>query len=127
MSKLGTFARVTLAIIRIVNGAAALFAPEVMSKRMGVDPQEDPSTMYALRMFGVRTVVIGADLLRRKDEELEDALRLGILIHASDSAAAAIAGKRGQLPAKTARTGMVISLVNTGLATTAYLAESRSR
>lgn len=125
MSKLGTFARVTLAIVRIVNGTAALLVPEMMSKRMGVDPKEDPSTMYALRMFGVRTVVIGADLLRRKDDSLEDALRVGILIHASDTAAAVIAGKTGQLPAKTAKTGMIISLVNTGLATTAYVAERR--
>ena len=93
-------ARHALAAIRIVNGAAALFAPRLVARILGVDPDKSPAVLYVLRMFGVRTLVIGTELLVAEGERLEDALRVGIAIHASDTVAAVIAGFRHQLPAR---------------------------
>jgi hypothetical protein len=109
-------ARKALATIRIVNGAAALFAPRLVAKILGVDPDTSPAVLYVLRMFGVRTLVIGMELLASEGEQLEDALRVGVAIHASDTVAAVIAGFRHQLPARHAATTTLISSINTGLA-----------
>ena len=56
-------ARYALAAIRIANGLLALVAPELIIKRFGEDPGQDAAAIYGLRLFGVRTVLIGADLL----------------------------------------------------------------
>jgi len=59
----GTAARKTLAVIRIANGAAGLLAPEKLLGRLGVDTAVDRAGTYPFRMFGIRTVLIGLDLL----------------------------------------------------------------
>src|SRR5262249_62126039 len=64
-------ARIALASTRLVNGVLALLAPEVMLRRFeagqGADPGagKDPGrvAVYPLRMFGIRTVVLGGQLL----------------------------------------------------------------
>jgi heme peroxidase len=112
-------ARYALAAIRLFNGGMALFAPERLARRLGTDPDEGGAVIYALRMFGVRTIMIGGELLVLRDEDLERALRKGILIHASDTVAAAVAGAGGYLPRRTAALTTLISAVNTGLAVTA--------
>ena len=61
-------ARRILAIVRLFNGSAALLVPELMLRRLGTDPQRDPSGIYPLRMFGIRTVLIGAELLALQGE-----------------------------------------------------------
>jgi len=116
-------ARKALATIRIVNGAAALFAPRLVARILGVDPDTSPAVLYVLRMFGVRTLVIGMELLVSEGEQLEDALRVGVAIHASDTAAAVIAGFRHQLPGRHAATTTLISSINTGLAIVAATPE----
>jgi hypothetical protein len=109
-------ARKTLAIIRFVNGVAALFAPRLVAKVLGVDPDKNPAVLYVLRMFGVRTAIIGAELWLAEGEELEKASRTAVVIHASDTAAAVIAGFGHQLSPRHAATTTLISSVNTGLA-----------
>jgi hypothetical protein len=109
-------AQKALAAIRLVNGGAALFIPKRMAKTIGVDPDAHPAVIYVLRLFGIRTILIGLDLLTAEGEHLENSFRLGILIHASDATAAAIAGMRQQLPKRSAITATVISTVNTALA-----------
>jgi hypothetical protein len=108
-----------LAIVRLINGTAALLAPELMLRRLGTDPRRDPSGVYPLRMFGIRTVLIGAELLASRGEARRRAARLGILIHASDTIAAATGGVRGQLPPQAALMTTLISSVNTALAVAA--------
>jgi hypothetical protein len=71
-------ARYTLAAIRLLNGGVALFAPEKLTRRLGADPQANGAVIYALRMFGVRTVVIGTELLVLRGEALDRSLRKGI-------------------------------------------------
>ena len=52
-------ARYALAAIRIFNGGTALLAPERLDARLGLDRSAD----YPWRMFGIRTVLMGVDLL----------------------------------------------------------------
>ena len=36
-----------------------------MGRRIGVDPEENPAAIYIMRLFGVRTILLGLALLRR--------------------------------------------------------------
>jgi hypothetical protein len=108
-----------LALIRLFNGSSALLIPEAMLKRLGGDPGYDATAIYPLRMFGVRTVLLGTELLILTGDEQRRAARRGILIHGSDVLAAATAGLRRQMPARVAMATVAISSVNTYLAVAA--------
>jgi len=107
-------ARIALATIRLVNGTVALLAPEMMLRRLGADPAVNGVAVYPLRMFGIRTVLLGAELLT--DGSMQQKGQVGILIHATDAASAITAGVRRQLPARVAIVAAGISLTNTALA-----------
>jgi uncharacterized protein DUF4267 len=115
-------ARVALATIRTVNGLAALFTPKKMLRRLGVDPDANGAAIYALRMFGVRTIILGVELFVAKGERLDEALRTAPLIHASDAISAFITVVRKELPRRSAVLVTVISSINTYLA---FLARRR--
>jgi hypothetical protein len=112
----GERARKALAAIRLVNGALALLTPRLLIRRLGTDPDRDPSAIYPFRMFGVRTVIIGADLLLLTGEEQKRATRLAVLIHATDTATAATCLVKGYLPRKAGIMATAISGINTVLA-----------
>jgi hypothetical protein len=76
-------------------------------------------------MFGVRTVLIGFDLVTLSGAPLRRALGQAVVIHASDTAAAASLGLSGRVRMRTAIPLTLISAANTGLAITAYLAARR--
>lgn len=103
-------ARITLAGVRLVNGTLGLLAPHVLARRLGADPNENPALLYALRLFGVRTVAIAVDLFDREPS----ALRAALPIHASDTLAAAFLARR--LPMREGATVVGISALNTALA-----------
>lgn len=105
-----------LGAIRLINGAAALIAPSASARRLGSDPQASPAPLYPLRMFGVRTVVLGVELLCGDERTRARSLRVGRFIHASDTFSAALGGIRRQLPARVAVLLTVISSFNTLLA-----------
>jgi hypothetical protein len=115
------YARITLSAIRLFNGIAALFAPAALLRRLGVAPEANPAALYALRMFGVRTVLIGAQLLLRNEGLRAHSLRVAPVIHVLDATAAMIAGAQGQLPRRAATTAALISTVNTVLAVVAQM------
>lgn len=117
------YARILLSAIRLFNGIAALFAPATLLRRLGVDPEANPAALYTFRMFGVRTVLIGAQLLLRNGGLRAHSLRVAPVIHALDATAAMIAGARGQLPRRAATTAALISTVNTVLAVVARTSE----
>ena len=127
MPDLGTVSRYALGGIRFVNGAIALAAPAVIQKRLG-DPAADhnAAAIYGLRLFGVRTVVIGADLIRLRGEALNHAVRSAPLIHASDTATVLMLHRNKQLPTRLARPLALISGLNTVLALIAFLTHRRS-
>ena len=105
-----------LGTIRLVNGVAALLAPSMSARRLGVDPEANPAPVYPLRMFGVRTAVLGAEMLFGDDDTRRRSARVGILIHASDTTAAALGGIRRQLPPRVAILLVGVSSLNTTLA-----------
>jgi hypothetical protein len=108
-------ARVLLACIRLVNGGLALLMPGFLARQIGVDPEANPGIVYVFRMFGIRTVLIGAELLVQTVERRSEALRGAVLIHASDTLAAFLATQNSQYPKKN-RTIVWISALNTLLA-----------
>ena len=69
-----------------------------------------------LRLFGVRTIIVGIELLVPDEEVRASALRYAIPIHASDTLSAALAGIQGQLPPHVSIMLTAISGVNTALA-----------
>jgi hypothetical protein len=131
MPDLGRFATVTryaLGGIRIVNGTLGLLAPAVIQKRLGdAAPDRNAAAIYGLRLFGIRTVLIGADLIRLHGRDLDRALWAAPIIHASDTATVLALQRNKQLSPERARPLALISGVNTLLAVTAYLASRRSR
>src|SRR5215207_2757598 len=112
---LSDIARVTLAGIRIFNGTAGLFVPSMMSKRLDVEEAAAPMA-YPFRMFGIRTILIGVDLLSRDPDVRRHAVRQAPLIHASDTISALAALESGALPPKAGKTATTISAVNLVLA-----------
>jgi len=118
------FARVTLAGIRMFNGGGALLAPQAFARRMGTHADAEGAAVHALRMFGIRTVLIAMDLLSKDPAVRRHALRLALLVHVSDTVSAARAGLAGQLPRKSAIVTTGISAMNVALA---WVAASESR
>jgi hypothetical protein len=74
--------------------------------------------LYVFRMFGIRTVLIGADLLLQDSQRRHDAVRRAPLVHASDTVAAILAARSGQIP-RGGRVIVAISALNTLLAVVA--------
>lgn len=109
-------ARLVLAGVRLVNGTVALLAPTTFARKLGVNPEENGPAIYALRLFGVRTILIGSELLSRNPEVRAHALRVAVRVHLSDTIAAATAGASRQLPAKGAKMAVITSSLNTVLA-----------
>ena len=125
--KLGTTARIALGGVRIVAGTTGLLAPAMIISRFGdSNPAANPAAIYGLRLFGIRTVVIGADLLLLRGDALSHAVRSAPIIHASDTATVLALQRRKQLAPELARPVALISGLNTALAVTAYLTHRRS-
>ncbi|OSZ61538.1 hypothetical protein OQI_04845 [Streptomyces pharetrae CZA14] len=104
--------------IRLFNGATGLLAPALLIRRLDPDREpHSPAAVYAFRLFGIRTVLLGLDLLTHHGERLREDLREGVLIHASDTATAAMLGLSGRLPPRTAVLTTAVSAANTVLAT----------
>jgi hypothetical protein len=113
-------ARYALAAVRIVNGAVGLLAPRLFIRRFDPDRPASPAAIYAFRLFGIRTVLIGLDLLR--PARAQRAAREGVLIHASDTVTAASLAVAGAVPR---RTGIVTTAISAGNVVLAVLAVER--
>lgn len=131
MSAIGTLgktARFALGGVRIVAGTTGLLAPTMIISRFGDgEPAVNAAAVYGLRLFGIRTVLIGADLIRLRGPDLDRALWAAPIIHASDTATVLALQRNKQLSPERARPLALISGLNTVLAVTAYLAARRSR
>jgi hypothetical protein len=115
----GSTARVALALIRIVNGVLGLFLPHLLIRR--IDPADPPSpaAIYAFRLFGVRTILVGRDLLRPPGAERAKAVEEAPLIHASDTATATLLTVTGRVPLRSGLPLVAVSGLNTVLAVVA--------
>lgn len=67
-------------------------------------------------MFGIRTVLIGAELLMPEGKIRDHAIRNAVIIHATDATAALLAGLSGQVPRRSGVMIVLISTFNTVLA-----------
>ena len=108
-------ARILLACIRLAMGLLALLVPGFMAHQIGVDPQANPGVLYVWRMFGIRTVLVGAELLMQTGDRRAEALRRAVVIHASDTLAALLATRSANFP-RQGRVIVWISAFNTVLA-----------
>ncbi|MGY1690648.1 hypothetical protein [Geodermatophilus sp. SYSU D01105] len=109
-------ARVLLAGVRLTMGTAGLLAPGLVIRRLDIDPAVQPGMRYPLRMFGIRTVLIGAELLDRDARRRWHAEQLAPLVHGSDTVSAFLAWRRGDLPRRAGAMATAISAVNLVLA-----------
>ena len=107
--------RVALGLIRLINGSAALIRPDLVAGQMSSAPPA-PGIRYVLRMFGIRTVFLGLDLLGGNEDQRRSALQRAPIIHAVDASAAILAGLGRQLPARRAVLLVGISGLNLALA-----------
>ena len=95
-----------LALLRIGAGAGAWLAPNLAARMMGL--QQGPSQALALRLFGVRDLVMGLGYLAAaagphgsaKNAE-DNWLRMGIVADAGDAIASLAAVRAGGVPART--------------------------
>ncbi len=115
IDRLRESARILLACIRLLNGLLALLVPGFLAHQVGVDAETNPGILYVFRMFGIRTVLIGAELLMQTGDRRAEALRRAVVIHASDTLAAYMALRSGYFPKK-GRIIVWISAFNTLLA-----------
>jgi len=122
-----SYPRIGLATVRLVMGSVGLFAPTLLMRRLSVNPKEQPGMAYPFRMFGIRTVLIGTDLLRPDGLERQHAVRVALLIHATDVFAAVIAAVRGELPRRAALAATTISGCNVLLSLGAWLLPNSGR
>ena len=128
IATIGTTARYALGGVRIIAGTTGLLAPAMIISRFGDgNPAANPAAIYGLRLFGIRTVFLGVDLIRLHGRDLDRALRAAPIIHASDTATVLALQRNKQLSPERARPLLLISGLNTVLAVTAYLAARRSR
>jgi hypothetical protein len=131
VSAIGTIGRISrygLGGVRLLAGSSGLLAPTTIIRRFGSDdPAADPAAIYGLRLFGIRTVLIGLDLFLLRGRELDRAVRVAPLIHASDTATVAALRRNKQLSPELARPFLLISGTNTVLAVIAFLTSRWSR
>lgn len=123
-------ARKALGLVRLTFGSIALAAPHILIHRISSPNSEDVSradpdetaAKYAFRLFGVRTVIIGLELLLLKGAPLDRAANLAPVIHGSDTVAAILAARSGRLSARTGLMLVSVSALNTALS---FLARRR--
>ena len=110
--RVSDYARIALACVRLFNGVMALFAPTVLIRRLGLDADANAAMVYPFRMIGIRTIIIGTELLLPDDEVRARAQRMALLIHVSDALTALIARMTGQLPPRQGTVAVAISTMN---------------
>ncbi len=108
-----------LGLVRLANGLLALFAPAFMLRALGSSQAGSPPATYLLRMFGIRTVFLGLDLLTGSPDRKREAAQRAPIIHATDALAALTAGVTRQLPLRAAAVTVGISSLNLALAVVA--------
>jgi len=89
-------ALVTLIWVRFIVGAISWFFPAVMTRMMLIDARTNPALAYALRLFGVRDVLMGVLILAPQGDAREQQLCIGVAIDLIDVIASGIAGFTGQ-------------------------------
>ncbi len=114
-----------LAAIRIVNGVLALVMPALFARQMQA-PTAEAAAQYPFRLFGVRAVVNGLELIQPTLAQ-RWLPEVTVVVHASDLAAAALATGRGDVSRSFGRRTMALSGLNTVLAVIGWTSARRVR
>lgn len=123
-------ARILLGLLRLTFGSLALAVPGLLVGRAegrttDLQGSDNPAAVYAFRMFGIRTVLIGRALLLPEGPQREAAVREAPLIHASDTATATLLTVTGRVPRRAGLGLVAISGLNTVLAVLAVTERRR--
>jgi len=113
-------ARKSLMAARAAVGWSSLLFPTLVLRLFGVKGHLRGELKYALRLFGIRDVLLGYQLYQAEREgahpdELEEALRQGIVVDAVDTASAMVLGVRGGASARTVLMGAAAAGAAAGL------------
>ncbi len=109
-------ARIALGVTRLTFGTIGLVAPSVLIRRIEGPAAQSPAAVYAFRLFGIRTVLLGRQLLVKDGPERRNALAEAPLIHASDTLTATLLTLTGKVPKRVGVPLIAASCVNTVLA-----------
>jgi hypothetical protein len=104
-----------LGVVRLVNGGLGLLLPRVLIRRID-SSDSSPAAVYAFRLFGIRNILIGRDVLARRGEALNRSLDEAVLVHGTDSLTAMVLTATGAVPRRPGLLLVAISGINTTLA-----------
>lgn len=109
-------ARTALGIVRLLNGGLGLLLPKVLIHRLDPADPPSPAAVYAFRLFGIRTILLGRDLLVCDNADLRRTLDEAVLIHVTDTVTATSLTASGSVPRRSGLVLMAVSAGNTALA-----------
>jgi hypothetical protein len=103
-------ARKTLINVRAGVGWSAILAPRLLGRVFGLDTDAQRAMVYFARLFGVRQLIISYQLYQAQTpsstaDEMEEAIRQGILVDGCDLLSATVAGLRHDIPVRTSVMG----------------------
>jgi hypothetical protein len=105
-------ARTVLGSLRLTLGVSALLAPRVVARLFGMPPEDNPQAPLLGRLFGIRNVAIGTELLQGNRGVWP---QVNVAIDLVDAAAIVAGGVRGYLPRRTVILGTGTALLAAGL------------
>lgn len=108
----GQQARMGLAGIRVAVGVGAVAAPRAVGSAFGFRPEENPEAPALARLFGIRNMALGLDLLR---DEGGLSPRANMAIDLADAAAIIGGGLRGYLSKRALVLGSATALLAAAL------------
>jgi hypothetical protein len=113
----------SLVSTRTAIGAGAWLAPRLSGRLFGLDPDANPQAAYLGRLFGIRDVALGYGLRMNTGDQQRQWLRIGVVCDLADALAGLLAGRRGDLPAKSALLVTVTALGAAAMGVAALQAE----
>ncbi|MGB8650615.1 MAG: hypothetical protein WCD35_08125 [Mycobacteriales bacterium] len=116
-------ARAALMAGRVVVGGGTLVAPRRMGAVFGVEAEHNPAVSYVGRLFGVRALLQVALLGTAGSDDRARQLRWGVAVDLVDAAAAAAAGRDGDLSRRAAALAGAAALAEAGLGCLALAAD----
>lgn len=119
-------ARALLMAGRVVVGGGTLVAPRRVGAVFGIDTAGNPAAAYAGRLFGVRALLQVVLLAGAAADNRTGQLRWGVAVDLVDAAAAAAAGRAGDLPRRAATLAVAAALGEAALGCMALAADATS-
>lgn len=88
--------------VRAAIGVGAWLAPRLSGRLFGLDPDANPQAAYLGRLFGARDAALAFGLNASAGSQRAQWLRIGMACDVADAIAGLLAGRRGDLPLRSA-------------------------